>query len=403
MTVPTSTRLLNTNFVLYLIGLGCTALADAILFVALPFVVLGSGGTQQELAIVVLCGSLPRFAALFLGVLADRLAPRRLLIGTALVRTLIVVGVGWAALNARADVSVLAVFALLNSLLVTLTIAAGSVIVPRLVAERDLAQGNSLVGVASMGLPLLGIGLAGLLINFWGSTETLLLTAPLYFLLVLTTMFMRPSAAVKAEITRPSLLHDFLEGLRIRLASRVLMFMLLFTFLLNFILNVINVRAPIFATIGGRGASDYALFEGLFSVGALLGISVVGVLSRKLGLRVLFGLALMVFTLGMVAFAVPTWNVWFLANAITGLSVGLLDVASMTQMQMLVPDGVRGRVMGTSISVGALGLSLGAVVAGLNVSTSMLMGLLGGILAFLSLTWMVWRDLHHEQPATEPV
>jgi MFS family permease len=396
MTVPTSTRLLNTNFVLYLIGLGCTALADAILFVALPFVVLGLGSTQQELAIVVLCGSLPRFAALFLGVLADRLSPRRLLIGAALVRTLIVVGVGWAALNARADVGVFAVFALLNS-------AAGSVIVPRLVAERDLAQGNSLVGVASMGLPLLGFGLGGLLVKFLGSNETLLLTAPLYFLPVLTTMFMRLSAATKAEITQPSLLQDLLEGLRIRFASRMLTFMLILTFLLNFILNVINVRAPIFATIKGRGASDYALFEGLFSVGALLGISVVGMLSRTLGLKALFGLALMIFTLGMVAFAVPTWNIWFLANTITGFSVGLLDVASMTQMQMLVPDGVRGRVMGTSISVGALGLSLGAVIAGLDVSTSMLMGVLGGVLALLSLIWMSWRDLHGESLAIEPV
>lgn len=403
MTVPASTRLLNLNFVLYLIGLACTALADAILFVTLPFVVLALGSTQQELAIVVLCGSLPRFAALFLGVLADRLSPRHLLIGAALARTLIVVGVGWAALNARADVSVFAVFALLNSLLVTLTISAGGVIVPRLVAEGDLVQGNSLVGVASMGLPLLGFGLGGLLVKFLGSNQTLMLTAPLYFLLVLTTMFMRLSAATKAEITRPSLLHDFFEGLRIRFASRVLTFMLLLTFLLNFILNVINVRAPIFATIGGRGASDYALFEGLFSVGALLGISVVGILSRKLGLKVLFGLALMIFTLGMVAFAVPTWNVWFLANAITGLSVGLLDVASMTQMQLLVPDGVRGRVMGTSISVGALGLSLGAVVAGLDVSTSMLMGVLGGVLALLSLIWISWESLHGESRAIEPI
>jgi nitrate/nitrite transporter NarK len=242
MTVPTSTRLLNPNFALYLFGLASTALADAILFVVLPFAVLGLGGTQQELATVVLCGSLPRFAALFLGVLADRQSPRKLLMAAALLRTLIVVVVGWAALNARADVTIFALFALFNSLLVTLTISAGSVMVPHLVAEQDLAQGNSLVGVASMGVPLLGYGLGGVMVKTLGGHETLLLTAPMYFLMVLTAAVMRIADGTNAQPTRPSLLGDLLEGLRLRLTNRVLMFTLILTFLLN--LGLIDFCPP---------------------------------------------------------------------------------------------------------------------------------------------------------------
>jgi MFS family permease len=168
-------------------------------------------------------------------------------------------------------------------------------------------------------------------------------------------------------------------------------------------LNIINVRAPVFANTAGDGAGGYAIFEGLFSAGALLGISLVGMLSRKFGLRALYGLALMVFTISMVIFVVPIWSVWMVASTLTGLAVGILDMASVTQLQQLVPDGLRGRVMGTSISVGAFGLSLGAVVAGLSWNTSSLMGLLAGVLALLSLVWMFWRGLNEERPATESV
>lgn len=398
MTVPASTRLLNLRFVLFLLGLGSTALADAILFVMLPFAILKMGGTQQQLAIVVLCSSLPRFAALVLGVLADRLPPRRLLIVSALLRTTMVVAVAWMALNARADITLFAVFALLNGLLVTLTIAAAGVMVPRLVAEHHLAQGNSFVAIASMGLPLVGYGLGGFLVKFLGSNQTLLMTAPLYLLMALTAVFLRVPS-VTSETVRPSLLRDLLEGWRIRLTNPVLMFMLVLTFVLNFILNIINVRAPLFSTITGRGASDYALFEGLFSAGALLGISSVGFLSRWLSLKIQFGLALFVFTLGMLTFAIPVWTVWFLAATITGLAIGLLDVTSMTQMQLLVPDGVRGRVMGTSLSVGALGLSVGAVIAGLGITTTILMGVLGTVLALLSLAWIVQGKAANSKPS----
>jgi len=389
MTVPQPTRLLNFNFVLYLLGLGGTSLADALLFIALPFAVLEVNGSKADLAAVVLCASLPRFFGVFVGVWVDRLPARALLLVSSLLRGVMVLGIGWAVLEGQATVVLLAAFAFLNSLLVTLTLAAGNVLVPRLLSVKHLAQGNSLVAGVTQGLPLVGYGLAGLAVKGLGIATTLLWAAPLYFLLVGTAVFMRLHELPRTSTARRPFWSDLLEGWRVRRSSAVLSYTLLLSFLLNFILNVFNVRAPLFAQLEGTGPGAYALFEGLFSGGALLGIFGVSLLLRRLALERLVALGLAVFTLGVLAFTVPEWHLWWAGSGLFGLGVGLLDVAALTLMQRRVPDGLRGRLTGLSLSVGALGLGLGATLAGTGIGTGALMGILTLLMAGLGLGWIL--------------
>lgn len=389
MTVALPTRLLTRPFVLYLLGLSSTSLADAVLSVGLPFAVLANGGKATQLALVVLCAGLPRFAALFLGALADRFPVRPLLLTAALLRTLLVLGVGGYALWGGRGVPVFAGFALLNAILVTLTVAASTIMVPRLVDEEHRSQGNSLVNGASQGLPLVGYGLGGLLVHWIGSGPTLLVAAPLYAVLAIL------APTLPLVIGRPSpgrqwsLLRDLAEGWKLMRFQRLLLFNLVLTFALNLTLNILNVRSPLFAREVGRGAVDYALLESLFSGGALVGIVGTGLLSRTPHVRWSVALGLGIFTLGMLGHGIPQLLGWFVASAVTGLGVGLLDVASMTQMQRLVPDGLRGRVTGISMSTAACGLSLGAVVGGVSWSTTLIMFTLGGVLLLLTASYLV--------------
>ena len=380
MTVPAPTRLLNPALALYLAGLSGTALADAILTVALPFVVLAAGGTAAGLGLVALCASLPRFAALLLGALADRLPLRPLVVTAAVLRTLLVLGVGGYALSGGSQVGVFAVFALLNGTLVALTLTSGYVVVPRLVAEAQRPQGNSLVSGTSQGVQLLGYGLGGLLVHWIGGGPTLLLAAPLYLLLALVAALLSAYQESPTAARHLPLLRDLADGWQLVRRQRLLLFNLGLTFLLNLTLNVLNVRGPLFAQTVGRGALDYAWLEGLFSGGVLLGILAVWLLRRST-VRVQFLVALVVSTLGLLGHGVAQLPAWFAASAVTGLGIGLLDVTSMTQLQQLVPDGLRGRVTGLSMSLAACGLSLGALVGGARWATPSLMVGLGVVLA----------------------
>jgi MFS family permease len=80
-TVPASADL-PRSFWLYWSGLSLTALGDATVYVALPFLALATAahpGSAEVVGLVVLAGSLPRFLGPLLGGLADRSSPRGLL------------------------------------------------------------------------------------------------------------------------------------------------------------------------------------------------------------------------------------------------------------------------------------------------------------------------------------
>lgn len=137
----------------------------------------------------------------------------------------------------------------------------------------------------------------------------------------------------------------------------------------------------------GRGAPDYAVFEMLISGGVLVGILLVTPLSRRHSLDTLIGTGRWVLALGTAGFLWSPVVVWWIAAAIFGLGLGLLEVAAVTRAQGVVPVEVMGRVLGAFMALNALGLSLGAVLASGPSATSVLMAGLTGVFVLLALVW----------------
>ncbi|GMA17333.1 MFS transporter [Deinococcus metallilatus] len=370
----------------YWAGVTLTALGDAAVYVALPFLALATHPAEGAGAVggVVLAGSLPRFLAPLLGGLADRLAPRGLLAFSAGLRALAVAVAGLLATNGTLPLAALLALAFLNGLLSTLAYATGSALVPRLVAPSLLARANSLNSGALMGAPLLGYGLGGLLIHLLGAGGTLLVSAPLILGLALATLAL-PALAGAGDRVQP--LADLLEGLRVIRRSPLLLALLGMSFALNAAMNVMNVRAPLHMTALGRGAPDYAAFEMLISGGVLAGIALVTPLAARWSLDALIGGGRWVLVVGALGFVFTPVPVWWGAAVVFGLGLGLLEVAATTRSQQIVPDGLRGRVIGALMGVNALGLMLGAALAARPLGTPPLMLGLSGALALLALTW----------------
>ena len=382
------------DFATYLASLTATAVGDAVAFVALPFVVLSSGGGQAALGAVVLSASLPRFLAPLLGTLADRWPPRAVLGVSALLRAALLATVALLALRESAPLPVLAAFAFLNGLLVTLSFTAGSALTPRLVAPEGLARANSLTSAALMGLPLVGYGLGGLLVKALGSAETLLVALPLYALSALAPALLKPLAPGGAQ-TGAGFWSQLRGGLSVVRASPPLLVMLLLGFAMNLTLNVVNVLAPLFMQRGAGGAGGYALFEGLLSGGALLGALAVGPLARRWSADRLIGLGRGLCALAVLGLAAPQPAVWFAAAGLLGLSLGLLEVAALTRIQSLAPQVTLGRVMGVFLGLNALGLSAGAALGGGHWSGPWLFAALAALLAALGLL----QDAFTRRPA----
>ncbi|GHF50498.1 MFS family permease [Deinococcus metalli] len=386
MLTVTLPRSLVPAFWRYLGSLAATAVADAVLFVALPFVVLGAQGGRVGLGTVLLAGSAPRFLAPLLGTLADRWPGRSVLTVTATLRAALLAGVAWLALSGHAAVPTLAAFAFLNGCLVTLSFTAGSALVPHLVPEEQRPQANSLSSAALMGLPLIGYGVGGALIHGLGSAATLLAGVPVYVLALLLAASL-PARPAEPTAGAKGFWHDLRGGLGVVRAQPLLQVMILLSFAMNLTLNVVNVRAPLFMQHVGAGAGGYALFEGLTAAGALVGALAVGALSARVKADTLIDAGRLLCVLAVLGLAVPQVPVWFVAAALLGLSLGVLEVAAVTRAQGLVAPGTLGRVMGVFLGLNALGLSSGAVIGSWPLASTPLFIVLAALLGALGLLW----------------
>ncbi|MFC4454478.1 MFS transporter [Deinococcus sonorensis] len=391
MTTFTALPRLSVHFWRYWAGLLCTALGDAVVYIALPFLVLipahPAGTATAQVGLVVLAGSLPRFLAPLLGLLADRLPPRTLLMLAGGLRALPALLAGLAALRSGTlPLWSLMLLAGLNGLLATVSYTAGSAMLPRLVPPALLPRANALVTGALQGGPLLGYGLGGALLALVGGGSALLLAAGLTLGLTLGALGL-PGQRPQRQATPEGLGALFTAAFRLYVRSPLLLALLAFSFLLNLLLNVMNVRAPVHMAVAGRGAPDYAVFEVLISGGMLLGVALMAALPGRLGLDRLIGGArwgVLAGLMGLLPDAV--WS-WWAGAAVFGLGLGVLEVAATTRIQGLVPDEVRGRVIGALMGVNAVGLLLGAGLAALPLPTAtLLLGLLAALVG-LALSW----------------
>ena len=381
---------LPRSFWTYWLGLLASALGDAVVYVALPFLALGtlshsSGKGAAAVGFVVLVFSLPRFFAPLLGGLADRWPPRTLLSLSAVLRTVGVAGVGLLALRGELSLNVVAGLAFVLGLLAALSFTAQSAMVPRLVAPKHLPRANSLTSAAMMGAPLVGYGLGGFGVVHWGAGVTLLIGAALVALLLLGTLSLPPMPG--AANGRLNLLADLKLSLKVIRASPLLLALFAMSFALNFSMNITNVRAPLHMLDSGRGAADYAVFEMLISGGVLLGIALVGPLSARFSLDSLIGAGRIILVIGTVGFTLGGVWPWWAAAGIFGVGLGLLEVVATTRIQGLIATELRGRVMGSVMALNALGLTLGAGLAARSIATSTLMLALTIVLAGLTLLW----------------
>jgi MFS family permease len=393
MTVTTAAKLWNRSFLAYWLGIALTALGDAFLFVALPFLVLEMTGSATTLANVVLLGTLPRFLGPVTGALADRLHLRLPLIAISLARAAIFAVIGLLALGDTLPIWLISLAAPLNGLLTSFVFAAGMVLVPNLVPREQLARANSMSQAAMMGLPLLGLGLAGALVGSVGVGFTILLATPCLLALALAALFIRfPATASRA--TRLDVVSDMAAACRYLLASGPLAFLLVMSLVLNLALNLLNVTAPVVMERIGRGAPGYGLFESALSAGILVGIVAVSLLARFVAPRFQISVAQLLMAAGFFLLTLGGFDLYLAGALVLGLGLGFSEVAAVTLLQLAVPDGMRGKVLGIIFTANALGLTLGAWLAGILIESVPVSRIYAAVSVGVLVLTAAWTLLH---------
>jgi len=191
--------LADRNFQLLTAGQATSTIGDFCYVVALPWFVLSSHGGTVLLGTVLACYGVPRTALIPLGgVLADRIGPRRLMLGADVARCLLAVALTVLAARHLATLAWLAPVAALLGAGEGLFMPASFAIMPTLLPAGSLQAGNAINSAAVQVGTVLGPALGGTLVATSGPVPAFAIDAASFAVSAGALWLMRPPPAVAA-------------------------------------------------------------------------------------------------------------------------------------------------------------------------------------------------------------
>jgi MFS family permease len=246
-----------------------TALGDAVATIALAFAVLDFGDAT-DLGIVLAVRQVASAGVLlFGGVLSDRVARNKVLVGASLVQGVAQAAMAGAVLSSQASLAVFVGLGVLWGLGDGLVVPAEAGLVPQTVSPARLQQANALQGLSRSGVRVLGPAIGGVLVVTLGPGWALAVDSVSFF--ACAVLLGRIRLAPRLESVRQRMLVELRDGWhefrsRTWLWSTVLLFGVG-----NMVFMFWPVLGPTIAEqrLGGAGAWGVILAAG--GAGAILG------------------------------------------------------------------------------------------------------------------------------------
>ncbi len=363
----------NRNLKLLWFGQVISQAGDSLYQIALIWLLLEMTGSATVTGLVTMSSFLPTLLfGLWAGVLADRMDRRSLMMGSDMIRALLVL-----------ILPVLFYMGKLNSLIlgiVTFLIAtcsaffnpARDALIPQIVPKESLTKANALIQTSWQLAVLLGPFLASFLLKtlgvvnlFFADSFSFIVSLTLIYLLKITDTETIPAAAgyEKEKAGLSKVLSLIGEGVKHAVNNRVILILLLITALDNLILmGAAMIGTPIFVkTILGKNASVYALIEACYASGMVVGIPLVHFLENRMtnGKMIAWGM-----TLDGLTFIPLLWIRTTAGAIITilihAIFIPMITAGRATLIQHYVPQNLQGRIfsLNSMAVVGCTALSV---------------------------------------------
>jgi len=361
----------NRNLGLLWFGQMASQSGDSIYQIGLLWITLELTGSESVTGLVAMASYLPAvILSLLAGVVADRFNRLRVMIFADATRLLLVLAVPMLALFDGITPLFLGINAFAIAIAATFFNPARDAIVPQIVPEARLVRANSLIQTSWQLSMLIGPGIAGWVLFYFGKIPLFWAAAATYALSLGTILAMRVSSpkSALAEVKEPSSRiswADILHGLRFAVRHKVIGPLLLITIADNiFIMGPAIVGTPVFIKNDLRlGADSFALIEGCYAIGMLIGTGLLLGLGKHLpkGKVLLVGMVL-----DGITFIPIFWVESLLALEITiivhSLAIPMLTVTRASLIQSLVPREMTGQIFAL-VNIAVVGMS--AISAGL--------------------------------------
>ncbi|HEX5592123.1 MAG TPA: MFS transporter [Solirubrobacterales bacterium] len=359
------------------LGRTASLIGDGISPVALAFAILDLTGSATDLGIVLALHSLVLIALVLVGgVIADRISPRRAMLGADLTRMISMGLIAVLLLTGAAEIWQLALLYAVDGGATAFFNPASNALVPQIVPASRLQEANALLSFSRWMGKVAGPALAGILLALGSPGSALAIDAATFAV----------SAACLWGVRAPGLrpegeTHNFLAELRHgwrEFSSRSWMVAIILALALSNLIfpGAFLVLGPTVAKESLGGSGSWALIAAAWGVGGLLGGLVALNIRPRRPLLVSESVVLL-FALPIFLLAIPSSAAVIAAGAlVSGGTVSLAEILYDTTQAQQIPHEALSRVTAYdwlgSLALEPLGLALvGPVAAGLGISTTL--------------------------------
>jgi MFS family permease len=325
------------------IGSALTDLAAGILVFKLT-------GSALNVGLVLMVTAIPTlFVGLFAGVFVDRFDRKKILLGSDLLRGVIVLMIPLAFDALGRDTGMIAMYGLLvlSATVRTFFDPAWESVLPEIASEDELTSANSFLSISSFGSTAVGFALAGLLsgidihLPFYIDSATFMLS----FVLVLLVRIPK-APPVEEETSVGVVVENLTSGAKYLWHTPILRSLFLVNLPIMVSFGLWNVLLlPMAIRVLGASEFEYGLQEGVTSVGFVVG----SLLMARFGDRLAEGTWMIGGTILMGIFGVlyglsPNIEVAILLVMVTGFLNSPMGLGRRLLMQKNIPREMRGRV-----------------------------------------------------------
>lgn len=334
-----------TVLIVYRWELGGAAMAAWFICLCLPYVLFGS----------------------FLGVWADMVDRRKVMIASDLARMLLLIAMVWVP-----NLYVLLVIVFIKGTLTTLFNSARQGTIRLLVPESHLMQANSLSQTSINLSKFIGPTLSGILLGVLNMDQVFLFCA--FFFLCSALFLMRmPSLRIPEEQRKAqqSYRDELKFGLQYISTNKALLAATAFFTIECLAMFAFEPQISPMVIFAGFGEGKYTNFVSVVGLGSIIGAYLLGKWGERFhpyslllfGTLVL-GTALLWIASGGFGVAPVTFALWLVAFLFVGLGIGALGVCYGYLLQTATPPEYMGRVAGTFEAVVYMGILAGTLIGG---------------------------------------
>ncbi len=338
----------HKNFRLFFIGQTVSMVGSWVQITALPWLVYRLTNSAMLLGLVGFLSQI--FVLLFspiAGAVADHYNKRKLLILTQTLLMLQAIILAALTISGKIQISHIIILVIFTGVVFAMDMPVRQAFLVEMVGKGDLMNAIALNSAIANASRLIGPAIAGILIAAVGEGYCFLING-VSFTGVIIVLYLMKNISLNPVDKDVPVIKKFFSGLEYVRNSKTISSILFLSAMTGLISAFPMVLMPVFVKdVFHLDASGLGIFMSAIGVGAILGTVKVAARKSAEGLERLIVHSAVGFGLGVAAFAVSK-NIFFavLFLILSGYFLISQTASSNTLIQLIIPDALRGRVMG---------------------------------------------------------